>query len=89
MSIKPLGKRVVIKKLKAEEKTVSGIVLPSQAQEKPQMAEVISLGTEIKDEDGIKVGDRVIFKKFSGTDVKFEGEEVTIIEIANLLGIIE
>lgn len=94
MNIKPLGERVVIKKLEAEEKTKSGIVLPGQAQEKPQVAEVLAVGPggfvdgkEVKME--VKVGDKVIFPKYSGTEIKIDGEEVTIIEQSKLLAIIE
>lgn len=94
MNIKPLGERVVIKKVDAEEKTKSGIVLPGQAQEKPQVAEVLAVGPggyvdgkEIKME--VKVGDKVIFPKYSGTEIKIDGEELTIIEQSKLLAIIE
>ncbi|MDH8678638.1 co-chaperone GroES [Fusibacter bizertensis] len=84
--LRPLGKRVIIKRLEAEEKTASGIVLPSQAKEKPQMAEVIAVSNEVED---IKVGDKVVFKKYVGTDIKVEGDEVTICEIADILAIVE
>lgn len=94
MNIKPLGERVVIKKVEAEEKTKSGIVLPGQAQEKPQVAEVLAVGPggyvdgkEIKME--VKVGDKVIFPKYAGTEIKIDGEELTIIEQSKLLAIIE
>lgn len=94
MNIKPLGERVVIKKLEAEEKTKSGIVLPGQAQEKPQIAEVVAVGPggyvegkEVKME--VKVGDKVIFPKYSGTEIKYDGEEYTIIEQSKLLAVIE
>ncbi len=84
--LKPLGKRVVIKQVKAEEKTQSGIFLPTQAQEAPQVAEVMAIGTE---ELTVKVGDRVIFPKFAGTEVKFEGDTLIIIEEEKLLAIVE
>lgn len=94
MNIKPLGERVVIRKLEAEEKTKSGIVLPGQAQEKPQIAEVVAVGPggfvegkEVVME--VKVGDKVIFPKYSGTEIKVDGEELTIIEQSKLLAIIE
>jgi chaperonin GroES len=94
MNIKPLGERVVIRKLEAEEKTKSGIVLPGQAQEKPQIAEVVAVGPggfvdgkEVRME--VKVGDKVIFPKYSGTEVKVDGEELTIIEQSKLLAIME
>ncbi|MDK9712178.1 co-chaperone GroES [Acidaminobacter sp.] len=94
MNIRPLGERVVIRKLEAEEKTKSGIVLPGQAQEKPQYAEVVAVGPggmidgkEIVME--VKVGDKVIFPKYAGTEVKIDNEEFTIIEQSKLLGIVE
>jgi len=94
MNIRPLGERVVIRKLEAEEKTKSGIVLPGQAQEKPQIAEVVAVGPggvvdgkEIVME--VKVGDKVIFPKYAGTEVKIDNEEYTIIEQSKLLGIVD
>ena len=93
MTIKPLGERVVIKMTEAEEKTKSGIVLPGSAKEKPQVAEVLAVGAGItndgKKKDEIKVGDKVIFSKFSGTEVKIDGEEVIIIKLADVLAVIE
>ncbi|MCC5912301.1 MAG: co-chaperone GroES [Clostridiaceae bacterium] len=94
MNIKPLGDRVVIKKLEAEEKTKSGIVLPGTAKEQPQMAEVVAVGPggvvegkEIVME--VKIGDRVIFSKYAGTEVKFDGEEYTILRQNDILAIVE
>jgi chaperonin GroES len=84
--LRPLGKRVIIKRLEAEEKTASGIVLPSQAKEKPQMAEVVAVSSEVED---VKVGDKVVFKKYVGTEIKVEGEEVTICDIADILAVLE
>ena len=76
--IKPLGDRVVIKKAEAEEKTVGGLILTSAAKEMPHMAEVVAVGPGTKDEPmELKVGDKVIFSKYGGTDVKYEGEEYT------------
>lgn len=86
MGIKPLGARVVIKKEVAEEKTASGIVLPTQAQEQPQVATVVAVGNS--DEITVKVGDKVIFPKYSGTDIKFEGEDYIIIDDEKLLAIV-
>ncbi|MDO4553360.1 MAG: co-chaperone GroES [Bacillota bacterium] len=93
MNIKPLGDRVVIKRLEAEEKTKSGIVLPTQAKEQPQMAEVIAVGPggvvdgkEVKME--VKKGDVVIFSKYAGTEIKYEGEEYTILSQRDLLAIV-
>lgn len=84
--LRPIGKRVVIKRLEAEEKTASGIVLPSQAKEKPQMAEVIAVSKEVEE---IKVGDTVVFKKYGGTEIKVDGEEVMISDVADILAIME
>lgn len=93
MNLKPLGDRVVIKKVEAEEKTKSGIVLPSSAKEQPQMAEVVALGFDItsdeKKKDQIKVGDKVIFSQYAGTEVKLEGKELTILKLADVLAVIE
>lgn len=89
MQIKPLGSRVVIKKFEAEEKTKSGIVLPGQAQEKPQMAEVIAVGPGTKDVTmELKVGDKVIISKYSGTEVKIDGEEYTILKQEDILAVV-
>lgn len=84
--LRPLGKRVIIKRLEAEEKTASGIVLPTQAKEKPQLAEVLAVSSEVSE---VKVGDTVVFKKYVGTEIKVEGEEVTICELADILAIME
>ncbi|SCL87586.1 co-chaperone GroES [Sporanaerobacter sp. PP17-6a] len=93
MSIKPLGDRVVIKKIENEEKTKSGIVLPSTAKEQPQMAEVVAIGSEIdKDEkkkDQLKVGDKVIFSKYAGTEIKEDGIEYTILKFSDVLAVVE
>ncbi|MGL6105836.1 co-chaperone GroES [Romboutsia sp.] len=94
MKIRPLADRVVIKKLEAEEKTASGIVLPGAAKEQPQMAEVVEVGPggivdgkEIIME--LKVGDKVIFQKYAGTEVKIEGNEYTILKQNDILAVIE
>ncbi len=94
MKIRPLADRVVIKKIEAEEKTASGIVLPGAAKEQPQMAEVIEVGPggivdgkEIVME--LSVGDKVIFQKYAGTEVKIEGQEYTILKQSDILAVIE
>ncbi|MGL5347922.1 MAG: co-chaperone GroES [Peptostreptococcaceae bacterium] len=94
MKIRPLADRVVIKKVEAEEKTASGIVLPGAAKEQPQMAEVVEVGPggivdgkEIVME--LAVGDRVIFQKYAGTEVKIEGNEYTILRQSDILAVIE
>lgn len=92
MNIKPLGDRVVIKKLEAEEKTKSGIVLPGTAKEQPQMAEVVAVGPgtvvdgkEVKME--VSVGDHVIFAKYAGTEIKYDGVEYIILSQKDILAI--
>jgi chaperonin GroES len=94
MRVRPLADRVVIKKLEAEEKTKSGIVLTGTAKEKPQEAEVVAVGPggyvdgkEIKME--VKVGDKVLFSKYAGTEVKVDGEEYTIIKQDDILAVVE
>ena len=94
MKLIPLGDRVVIKQLKAEETTKSGIVLPGAAKEKPQEALVVAVGpggiVEGKEvEMQVKVNDKVIYSKFAGTEVKIEGEEVMIVRQNDILAIIE
>lgn len=93
MELRPLGDRVVIKKVEAEEKTKGGIVLPNSAKEAPQVAEVVAVGAEILEDDKkkkqIKVGDKVIFPKYSGTEIKIDGEELTILKLSDLLAIVE
>jgi chaperonin GroES len=89
-AIKPLGDRVVIKRLEAEEKTKSGIVLPTQAKEQPQMAEVVAVGPgteEVKME--VKAKDTVIFSKYAGTEIKYDGEEYTILSQKDILAIVK
>ena len=88
--IKPLGDRVGIKKVEAEEKTLGGLILTSSAKEMPQMAEVVAVGPGTKDEPmELKAGDKVIFSKYGGTDVKYEGEEYTIMRQSEILATIE
>ncbi len=93
MNVKPLGERVVIKMVEAEEKTKSGILLTGTAKEQPQIAEVLAIGAGItsdeKKKDEIKVGDKVIFSKFSGTEVKIDGEELIVIKLADILAVVE
>lgn len=94
MKLVPLGDRVVIKALVAEETTKSGIVLPGQAKEKPQQAEVIAVGPggvvdgkEVTMQ--VKVGDKVIYSKYSGTEVKLDDEELIVVKQSDILAIIE
>lgn len=94
VNIKPLADRVVIKMLEAEETTKGGIILASAAQEKPQVAEIVAAGPggvvdgkEIKME--VKVGDKVLISKYSGTEVKLDGDEYTIVRQSDILAIVE
>ena len=94
MKLVPLGDRIVLKQLEAEETTKSGIVLPGQAQEKPQQAEVIAVGPggvvdgkEVKME--VTVGDKAIYSKYSGTEVKLDGEEYIIVKQSDILAIVK
>ncbi len=94
MTIKPLGDRVVIKSVETEETTKSGIVLPGSAQEKPQVAEVVEVGPggivdgkEIKME--VSKGDRVIYSKYAGTEVKIDGNEYVIVRQSDILAIVK
>ena len=94
MTVKPLGDRVVIKNVEAEETTKSGLILTSAAKEKPHMAEVIAVGPggmvdgkEIKME--VKVGQKVIYSKYAGTEVKLDGEEFTIVRQMDILAVVE
>ncbi len=93
MNLKPLGDRVVIKKVEVEEKTKSGIVLPSSAKEQPQMAEIVAIGPDIendeKKKDQVKVGDKVIFSKYAGTEIKLDDEELTILKLSDILAVVE
>lgn len=92
--IKPLGDRVVIKRVEAEETTKSGIILTGAAKEKPQEALVVAVGPG-KFEDGnqikmeVKVGDKILFSKYSGNEIKYDGEELIILKQDDILGIIE
>ncbi|MDX1679931.1 MAG: co-chaperone GroES [Akkermansiaceae bacterium] len=93
-NIQPLGQRVLVKRLEAEAVSAGGIVLPETAKEKPQEAEVVSLGTGGKDENGkdiefaVKKGDKVLISKYGGTEVKVDGEELLILNESDILGIV-
>ena len=95
MNIKPLADRVVVKLVEAEEKTKTGIFLTASAQEKPQIAEVVAVGPGARDDNGklipmeVKVGDKVITGKYSGTEVKIDGVEYNIVSQSDVLAIIE
>ncbi|WP_349404210.1 co-chaperone GroES [Clostridium perfringens] len=94
MSIKPLGDRVVIKRLEAEETTKSGIIVTGTAKERPQEAEVVAVGPGAivdgkRTEMEVKIGDKVLYSKYAGTEVKFEGKEYTILRQDDILAIVE
>ena len=94
-NFRPLHDRVVVKRVKEEEKTRGGIIIPETAQEKPQEGEVVAVGPGARDEDGeyikmdVKVGDRILFGKWSGTEVKIDGEELLIMKESDIMGVIE
>jgi chaperonin GroES len=95
LNIKPLGERVVIKVMESEEKTKSGIVLPDTAKEKPQMGQVLAVGTGKVLENGqrvpldVKEGDKVLFAKYAGTEVKLDGEEYMVLKETDILAIVQ
>jgi chaperonin GroES len=94
LNLKPLGDRLVIKPLEQEEVTASGIVLPETAKEKPQKGEVLAVGPGARDEDGkriamdVKAGDKVLFAKYAGTEVKIDSEKVLILRESDVLAIV-
>jgi chaperonin GroES len=95
MKFRPLHDRVVVRRLEAEEKSAGGIIIPDTAKEKPMEGKVIAVGPGARDEAGklvpldVKAGDRILFGKWSGTEVKLDGEELLIIKEADIMGIIE
>jgi chaperonin GroES len=95
MKFRPLHDRVVIRRLNAEEKTVGGIIIPDTAQEKPVEGEVVAVGPGARNEQGqivtleVKAGDRILFGKWSGTEVKLDGEELLIMKESDIMGIVE
>ena len=94
MQFRPLHDRVLVRRIEAEEKTAGGIIIPDTAKEKPQEGEVVAAGTGAKSEDGkitpldVKAGDRILFGKWSGTEVKVDGEELLIMKESDILGVI-
>ena len=95
MNFRPLHDRILVRRIEADEKTAGGIIIPDTAKEKPSQGEVISVGPGGRDESGklipidIKAGDRVLFGKWSGTDVKIDGEDLLIMKESDILGIVE
>lgn len=94
MAFRPLHDRVLVRRVEAEEKTAGGIIIPDSAKEKPAEGEIVAVGNGSKAEDGkvtpldVKVGDRVLFGKWSGTEVKVDGEDLIIMKESDILGII-
>jgi chaperonin GroES len=95
MKFKPLHDRVLVRRLEEEEKTRGGIIIPDTAKEKPMQGEILAVGAGVRDEHGklqpldVKPGDRVLFGKWSGTEVKMDGEELLIMKESDILGIVE
>ena len=95
MKFRPLHDRIVIRRIEGEEKTKGGIIIPDTAKEKPQEGEVIAVGPGGRDESGklvplvVKAGDRVLFGKWSGTEVKIDGEDLLIMKESDVMGVIE
>lgn len=88
MTVKPLGNRLLIKPIKEEKKTEGGIVLPDSAKEKPQKAEIVEIG-KLEEDFDLKIGDKVIFSKYAGTEIKIEDVEYIIIDVDDVLAKIE
>ena len=95
MAFRPLGDRVLVRRVEEEAKTKGGIIIPDSAKEKPQEGEVLSIGPGGRDEQGklhpldVKVGDRILFGKWSGTEVKLDGEELMIMKEADIMGVLD
>jgi chaperonin GroES len=95
MKFRPLHDRVVVRRIEEDTKTTGGIIIPDTAKEKPMQGEVIAIGPGARDETGklvpldVKVGDRVLFGKWSGTEVKIDGEELVIMKESDILGVVE
>ena len=93
-NFRPLHDRVVVRRVESEEKTKGGIIIPDTAKEKPQEGEIVAVGSGARDESGkvvaldVKVGDRILFGKWSGTEVKLDGEDLLIMKEADIMGII-
>ena len=95
MAFRPLHDRVVVRRLESEEKTKGGIIIPDSAKEKPQEGEIVAVGSGARDESGklvpldVKVGDRVLFGKWSGTEVKIDGQDLLIMKESDIMGVID
>ncbi|EIM30328.1 co-chaperone GroES [Microvirga lotononidis] len=95
MTFRPLHDRVVVRRIEAEEKTAGGIIIPDTAKEKPQEGEVVAVGHGTRDESGkvaaldVKAGDRVLFGKWSGTEVRIDGQDLLIMKESDIMGVLE
>ena len=95
MKFRPLHDRVVVRRIEAEEKTKGGIIIPDTAKEKPQEGEIIAVGPGARDENGkvnpldVKAGDRILFGKWSGTEVRIDGQDLLIMKESDIMGIVE
>jgi chaperonin GroES len=95
MHFRPLGDRVLVRRVEEEEKTKGGIIIPDTAKEKPQEGEVIAVGPGTRDDDGkvtpldVHIGERILFGKWSGTEVKIDGEDLIIMKESDILGVVE
>jgi chaperonin GroES len=93
-NFRPLHDRVVVRRVESEAKTKGGIIIPDTAKEKPQEGEIVAVGTGVRDESGkvipldVKAGDRILFGKWSGTEVKLDGEDLLIMKEADIMGVI-
>ncbi|WP_439470317.1 co-chaperone GroES [Brevundimonas sp.] len=94
MAFRPLGDRVLVKRVEEESKTKGGIIIPDTAKEKPQEGEVIAVGAGVRDDSGVvqalelKAGDRILFGKWSGTEIKIDGEDLIIMKESDVLGVL-
>jgi chaperonin GroES len=94
MAFRPLHDRVLVRRIEAEEKTAGGIIIPDTAKEKPQEGEIVAVGAGARDESGklvqldVKAGDRILFGKWSGTEIKLDGEDLLIMKESDILGVI-
>ncbi len=95
MKFRPLHDRILVRRIESDTKTKGGIIIPDTAQEKPQEGEVIAVGSGVRDEHGkltpldVKAGDRILFAKWGGTEVKIDGEELLILKESDVLGVVE
>jgi chaperonin GroES len=94
MAFRPLHDRVLVRRIEAEAKTAGGIIIPDTAQEKPQEGEIVSVGSGVRAEDGtvtpldVEAGDKILFGKWSGTEIKLDGEDLLIMKEADILGVV-